>query len=98
MSEQFYDEVIAPELARLGELCKQHDMSLLAVVEIEKGISGITLQAAPTGFSWAFEMIALAVSCDGNLDKFVIGVARIARQRPDLDEKSSMILKLLENV
>ncbi len=95
-NETFYDEQIAPELARLAQLCAENNMSLLAAVEYAPGSIAETrlFSQAP---SWAMEMLYLALLAMGNLDRLVINVAQLANARDDLDETSSLVLQVLRH-
>lgn len=92
--ENFYDEQIAPELARLANLCVEHGMSFVAAVEYAPGDIGETRRFAG-GYTWPMELVALAIVAMGNIDRLFINVARIANQRADLDETSSMVLRAM---
>lgn len=50
--EKFYDEKIAPQLAKLGKMCQDHGLSFLAGVEWEPGEIGRTY-TSPGGASEA---------------------------------------------
>jgi len=91
MSEQIYDEQIAPLLAQAAELCKQYGMSLVAAVEYEPGSLGHT-RLLSKDWTGAIGMVDEAVFACGNIDRLVISVARRARQYGH----SSMILDMLE--
>lgn len=94
MSEEFYDENIAPELARLAKLCADNGMSFEAIVEYSPGDIGETRMFTKT-FSWSMEMISLAVAAMGNVDKFLLIVAALAKNREDLNAESSLVLRML---
>ena len=51
MSEQWYDDEIAPALAEIAEKCRKKGVPMVAVVEYEPGERGSTLlvNAALTG-------------------------------------------------
>ena len=95
-NEEFYDNEIAPELARLARKCSERGMSFMAAVEYEHGEIAETSIAA-CGFSWVFEMPRLALKCLGNLDKFIFAAASRARRRDDVDANASMVLKMLKD-
>ena len=42
MSEQKYDELIAPKLLEIGNLCKEHKIPFIASCEYEPGKFGST--------------------------------------------------------
>jgi len=96
MSEKFYDEVIAPELARIAKLCTDNNMSLVAAVEYEPGEIAQTRMFSESA-TWPIEMVDLAVASCGNVDKFIISVAKLADSRPDLDAESSLVLRVLQS-
>ena len=77
-NEQFYDETIAPELARLADQCRIRGMSLVALVEFAEGQAGSTVQLQPS-HSWGTFMAALAARSYGNVDGLIMGIMRKAR-------------------
>lgn len=78
MSEQFYDEEIAPALLALCKLCQDRGMSFLAVVEIEPGERGRTVSL--TNASLDMRFISMAAAAGANLDSLAIAMARICRE------------------
>lgn len=92
MSEKIYDTQIAPVLKQLADLCREHDMNLIAMCQFDGEQSGITMQITKPNISE--HLIRWAIESRGNLDSLVIKASRFVA-----DEKSrhnSMVLKLLE--
>ncbi len=79
MSESFYDEHIAPELARLAKLAQDNGISLIAMAEWEPGETGrtVTLQA---GSGFGIRMAEAAMRSHGNVDSFMIAMMRHGRK------------------
>lgn len=77
--EAFYDDVIAPELLRIGKLAQDNGVSLLALAEWEPGetSSTVTMQA---GSSFAMRMAKAAIDARGNVDALFIAIERYARE------------------
>ena len=71
-TEEEYDEIIAPMLAKVAERCKELGMSITARVEWEPGEAGITsIGVGPdSGIAQRLAWYA-AMSC-GNLDSMII--------------------------
>lgn len=93
--ESFYDSQIAPELARLGQLCMDNGLSLIAVCEFdsEKPDYGRTHASAETR-SLPFKFIDLAVRTMPNLDSFVFAVKKL---NPPGNPGGSLVLHMLDN-
>lgn len=68
MSEAIYDKDIAPELLRLGRLCADNGMHLVAHVEYESGCGVYTASIDPSA-SFATKLVHLAAECDGNVER-----------------------------
>ena len=90
--EKFYDESIAPELARLAELCHERGISFLAAVEYGPGSIACTSWFVE-GYSWPLEMIAEAVEAMGNIDLFLFSAKLAAKQRDDVRADTSIFLR-----
>lgn len=78
--EKFYDERIAPELARLSKLCTDNGLSMLAVVEFDKneaGESGYgrTLGLAK-GSSDSIRWMDAFVQSNANFERYCLGFMR----------------------
>lgn len=78
-NERFYDEQIAPELARLGKLCEARGLPFLAHVEFDQGHYGTTA-AAPATRSWGFTLALYAATAKGNFDALAFAVAKHVRE------------------
>lgn len=89
MSEAIYDEKIAPVLAQLGQLCKDHDMPFLAIVEYAPQDFGQTTVQTPDQ-SMPMTMANIAARCRGNLDSFIISLLRYCRER-GIDTAASFV-------
>jgi hypothetical protein len=76
--EKFYDEHIAPELLRLGKLCQDNGLSLIAMVEWEPGETGRTTCLAK-GSGIAIRMADAAMQAHGNVDSLYFALAKHAR-------------------
>jgi hypothetical protein len=89
MSEDLYDEKIAPVLAQLGALCKEHSLPFLAVVEYAPGEFGQTTTTTPEQ-SLPMTMANIAARCRGNLDSFTISLLRHCKER-GIDTSASFV-------
>jgi hypothetical protein len=80
--EQFYDEQIAPELARLAFLCQEKGLSFCAVVEFDPASygRGRTAALAPDS-SWAIQMVNHLAKVVPNIDAFFMALTRDATER-----------------
>lgn len=84
MTEQFYDDVIAPQLAALAKLCAEQDASFVAGVEFDGILAETTLltdDATP-----AMTLVRLAIAVRGNLDRLLFAAVK------QLDVSRSMFL------
>jgi hypothetical protein len=72
MSEQKYDEIIAPMLAEIAKKCQQLGMNLIARVEWEPGEAGVTEIGIGADAGIAQKLTQLAANCRGNIDAFCI--------------------------
>lgn len=75
MSEKIYDEEIAPLLKQVGDICKAHDLGLVAVVEYAPGSRGKTFYL-PDGVSLSMVMVNHCEQTAPNVDAYVIGLKR----------------------
>lgn len=76
MTEQEYDEQIAPELARIAKKCTDLGGSFVARVEWEPGHAGITVASVTAASGIGQALTRLAALCNGNLDQLYIEMAR----------------------
>jgi len=94
-NEKFYDEQIAPELARLGKLCQDRNMSFIAAVEFDPSNVGygqtVTLGE---GRSAAMAMLYYLIKSGNNIDKFLIAVMRDTNLKHD----ESMFLRMFKDM
>jgi hypothetical protein len=92
MSEELYDEEIAPKLLEVAQLCKKAGIPMLATVWFEGENSGTT-QIFPTegNPNPSFTLAYQAHQCKGNIDQLCIALAR--RVKPEND--GSIVLRML---
>ncbi len=82
MSEQFYDEVIAPALLNLAMQCRERGMPFLATVEIAPGDYGTTADMPKASErSLAMDWAYAAARSHGNADALILHLMRQARER-----------------
>lgn len=79
MSEEFYDNEIAPELARLAKLCEDHGMSFLCQVEYAPGDTGET-KAITAGAGIKTIIARMGIECHGNVDTLIWRIKRYAKE------------------
>lgn len=95
--EQFYDEVIAPQLAEIAKSCEARGLSFLAFCEYEAGSYGHTSQIQPEPeSSFAIRLIDAAGQARGNIDGLFFAVYRWAEKRGRIGE--SLVLKMLDQL
>ncbi len=87
--EAWYDEKIAPELARLAEACAERGMSFLSVVEYEPDNFARTQLLENPGRSMA--MMAMLATAVPNVDRFLIDFMRYCKER-NIDYSNSLFL------
>jgi len=75
--EQVYDDLIAPKLLELAELCKQHDMSFVSMVEWDRHAYGRTVYLAE-GAGFEIRLMETLGRSKGNLDTFIMVCMRYA--------------------
>lgn len=95
-NERYYDEVIAPELARLGKLCTDRGMSMVAKVEIERsqGMTGSTRAIAEGMPGFKLHAVYMADKCEGNVDTLIRGLLHVAERDGGLEQ--SIYLTMLK--
>lgn len=76
--EAFYDEHIAPELARLGKMCEERKMAFLAIVELPEGLA--RTETHPADAAIEYTMTSMAARAHGNFDAFVMALRRHAAE------------------
>lgn len=79
MSEQIYDEQIAPLLLEVGKICQTHGLPLVAQVEYEPGEMGLT-KFLPAGSGMAMEMMNKAARCRNNVDSLIMWLMAHAKE------------------
>lgn len=92
MSENLYDDVIAPKLLEVAKLCKEAGMPMLATVWFD-GEMGGTTRIVPDGPHPSFTLMYAAQKCRGNIDQLCFA---LAREVPDGPEHSLVLLMLKE--
>ena len=76
MTEQEYDDIIAPMLLEVAKKVKELDGNIVARVEWEPGEGGTTAHGDMKNASCAQFMTYLAVKCNGNIDAMLITLCR----------------------
>ena len=93
MSEEFYDDEIAPRLMKICKLCEENGMPFLAVVEyMPKKIGSTHLKTNDECIEMV--MIRHCAKTAPNIDGFIIGLSRWAK-RKNVDTSSSIVMNLL---
>ena len=75
MTEQQYDEVIAPMLLAVAQKCKELGMAMVARVEWEPGEAGIT-QMGDNEWSGSQMLAHLACHSHGNIDRLCLTLVK----------------------
>ena len=79
MSEEYYDETIAPALKELRDLCEVGKMSCVFLVEYEhQHIGGTEFSHKDTCLP--LQMASWAAQAGNNIDSFLITLCRYARE------------------
>lgn len=86
MTEEWYDDVIAPKLAEVAALCQAQGCALVAVVEYAPEKRGSTL-LTPPGSGTAMVLLRHLDKCGDNIDGFLLGILR-----SDIDVSRSVFL------
>jgi hypothetical protein len=79
VSEQYYDEHVAPKLLALAKDCEARGFSLVAVCEWSPHEGGTTATIA-AGAGIGIRLTHAMAQAKGNVDSFMIAAARYARQ------------------
>lgn len=79
MSEQIYDDLIAPKLLEVGKICEQHGLPLVAQVEYAAGDFGMT-KFLPEQSSLLMKLMFQAGACGNNVDALFFAIERHARE------------------
>lgn len=95
-NEAFYDQVLAPELKRIGQLCAEHNMSLLAVVQIDAETLGRTAELQ-ADHCLAMTMLNHCAKSGVNVDQYVFGLLSYLKQN-NLDYSASIALNTIANL
>jgi len=94
VSEQFYDEHIAPKLVELAKQCYARGMSFVACVEHEPGKHGGTYFLTERA-SLEMQMIFCCARTAPNVDAYMIWLARHAKET-GIDTGSSIVMRMME--
>lgn len=86
MTEDEYDDQIAPVLREIGEKVKALGGNMIARVEWENGAAGSTLARGRDTCGATQRLTEMAARCDGNLDAVLIAALR------EFDCSNSMFL------
>lgn len=82
MSEQVYDEQIAPKLLELAKICRDNGMPFLATVEYAPGDFGTTADLpAEADRSLPMDWSYVAARSRGNADSLIMHLMRQAHER-----------------
>ena len=79
MSEAIYDAQIAPLLLQAGQLCEQHGLAYVAVVEYSKEQRGET-RILPDGAGLAMHMLSMLAASGNNIDRYLMAVIKFCNQ------------------
>lgn len=91
MSEQVYDEQIAPRLVEIAELCIAAGMSFLATVEYEPTKRATTRVIGPDS-CLAMVMQSHCANTAPNIDSYIIGLAKYCN-REGIDLSASYVMQ-----
>jgi hypothetical protein len=75
--EAFFDQVIAPELGRLGQLCEQRGISFLAMAEWSPGETALSM-TAQAGRGAAMHWAMSAARCRGNAEALIVEIVKLS--------------------
>jgi hypothetical protein len=89
-NEEFYDTVIAPELLKVGKLCKDHGISFVAIAEYDPGEYSSTVSLRENS-SYILRLAKAVADCNGNVDSLFFAIMRHANTHGH----QSLILKQL---
>ena len=94
--EPFYDEVIAPKLLELSQLCRDAGMQFVAVVEYEHGKVGLTEQSHVAQAGPEFRLAVYGARCFGNADVLINALLKDDKQHiPEGESSKSFYLHRL---
>lgn len=75
--EQYYDDVIAPKLKELADLCQAKEFAMVCQVEWEPGECGRTV-TLPKWASFQIRLAETAMRAKGNVDNLFLACAKYA--------------------
>jgi len=93
MSEKYYDEVIAPQLAAIAQDCANHEMSFAAVVEYEPG-SAASTRMMVDGATVLYHMVSGAIEAQGNVDALIMALYKWTKENGRMGE--SLMLRMIQ--
>ena len=89
MTEQFYDEEIAPVLLELAKKCDEKSISLISAVEFAPNDIGGTYNIKKPGIE--MKVAYLGCRCLGNVDNLIMSLLKDAKK----NGHNSIYLKIL---
>lgn len=90
MSEQLYDEELAPKLLEVARLCEKAGLPFLATVWFDGENSGTT-RIVPKEPHPSFTLAHAAHRCGGNIDKLCLALTRSVPE----EQNGSVVLRML---
>jgi len=93
-NEEWYDEVVAPTLAKLGKECVDRGMSLMATVEYEPGGTGSSRFLHPDRGA-KMQIVEMADRCRGNVDALIMGLYNYMERNDQIGV--SIYMKLIQD-
>ena len=97
MTEEIYDEEIAPLLKKAGDLCVKYGIPFLAVTEYSPGEVGET-RFQTNDECLKMVMIRHCVKTAPNIDGFLIGLIRWAKDKGiDMDQSIFLRQYMIDN-
>jgi aspartate 1-decarboxylase len=93
-NEEWYDKEVAPKLRELSKLCGDKGMAFIAVVEYAPGERGRTV-AIPSNAGTAMIMLNHCANMGENIDGYIIGLRRWAREN-GVDTSGSIVMNQLD--
>lgn len=79
MSEKFYDDVIAPKLLEISNLCKENGLSFVGAVEWPESSLCYTLIMQKDA-TIAVRLVEVSAKANGNFDAMAFAILRYAKE------------------
>ena len=95
MTEKLYDDIIAPKLLEIGEICVKNNIPFLAVVEYASSMIGKT-QLQTKDECLEMVMIRHCAKTAPNLDGYVLGLMKWANKK-GVNMDASMVVRQLRS-